>query len=120
MDLFLSSGSSIYSTKVFPPSGNSDHVIVSVSIDFPSNPKRDVLFHCIAYDYSRGNWDGVHHYLRDNSWEDIFKLGASAAAGEFCTCVQIGINVYMAHQASLISMVFSCLWCFGVVVITTA
>ena len=29
--------SSICSTMAFPPLGNSDHVVVSVSIDFPSN-----------------------------------------------------------------------------------
>ena len=35
LDLFLSSDASIYSTMAFPPLGNSDHVIVSVSTDFP-------------------------------------------------------------------------------------
>ena len=35
----------------FLPLRNSDHVVVSVSIDFPSNSKQDVLFH-IAYDCS--------------------------------------------------------------------
>ena len=33
----LSSDTSICSTKVFPPLGNSDRVVVSVSIDLPSN-----------------------------------------------------------------------------------
>ena len=37
LDLFLSSDASICSTMAFPPLGNSDHVVVSVSIDFPSN-----------------------------------------------------------------------------------
>ena len=37
LDLFLSSDASICSTMAFPPLGNSDHVAVSVSIDFPSN-----------------------------------------------------------------------------------
>ena len=37
LDLFISSDASICSTIAFPPLGNSDHVIVSVSIDFPSN-----------------------------------------------------------------------------------
>ena len=53
LDLFLSSDASICSTMVFPPLGNSDHVAVSVSIDFPSNSQRYVPFHRIAYDYSR-------------------------------------------------------------------
>ena len=45
---FLSSDTSICSTIAFPPLGNSDHVVVSVSIDFIINSKQDALFHCIA------------------------------------------------------------------------
>ena len=37
LDLFLSSYTSICSTMDFLPLGNSDHVVVSVSIDFPIN-----------------------------------------------------------------------------------
>ena len=37
LDFFPSSDASICSTMAFPPTGNSDHVIVSVSIDFLSN-----------------------------------------------------------------------------------
>ena len=55
LDLFLSSDASICSTMAFPPSGNSDQVVVSVAIDFPVNSKQDAPFHCIAYDYSRAN-----------------------------------------------------------------
>ena len=36
LELFLSSGASICSTMDFPPLGNSDHVVVSISIEFPS------------------------------------------------------------------------------------
>ena len=36
LDFFLSSDASIRSTKAFLPLGNSDHAVVSVSIDFPS------------------------------------------------------------------------------------
>ena len=52
LDLFISSGASICFTMAFPPLQNSDHVVVSVSIDFPSNSQRCALFHCIAYDCS--------------------------------------------------------------------
>ena len=55
LDLFLSSDASICSTMAFPPLVNSDHVVVSVSIDFPSNSQRDVPFHRIAYDHSRAD-----------------------------------------------------------------
>ena len=55
-------------------------------------------FHCIAYDYSCADWDSLHDHLRDVPWEDIFKLGASAAASEFCEWVQVGIDVYIPHR----------------------
>ena len=94
LDLFISSVASICSTMAFPPLGNSDHV-VSVSIDFPTNSQQDAPFHCIAYDYSCADWDGLRDHLRDVPWEDIFKLGASAAASEFCEWIQVGIDVYI-------------------------
>ena len=56
----------------FPLLGNSDRVVVSVSINFPSNSKWDVLFHGIACDYSRGAWDGLRENFRDVPWESIF------------------------------------------------
>ena len=74
LDLFISSDASICSTKASPPLENSYHVVVSVSIDSPSYSKRDAPFHCIAYDYSRADWDGVHDHLRDVPWKDKFKL----------------------------------------------
>ena len=77
---------------------NSDHVVVSVSIDFSSNSQEDVPFHRIAYDYSCANWDGLRDHLRDVPWDDIFKPGASAAASEFCECVQVEIDVYIPHR----------------------
>ena len=64
LDLFISSDASICSKMTLPPLGNSDHVVVSVSIDFPSNSQRDALFHPIAYDYFRADWDGLCDHLR--------------------------------------------------------
>ena len=84
LDLFISSDASICSTMAFPPLGNSDHIVVSVSIDCPSNSQRDAPFHHIADDYSRADWSGLRDHLRNVPWENIFKLGASAAASEFC------------------------------------
>ena len=71
----------------FSPLGNSDHVVVSVSIDFPSNSQRDALF----------QRDGLRDHLRDVPWEDVFKLSASAAAIEFCEWIQVGTDVYIPH-----------------------
>ena len=74
LDLFLSSDAHICSTMGFPPLGNSDHVVVSVSINFSSNSQWDALFHCISYDCFHADCDGLCDHLRDVPWEDIFKL----------------------------------------------
>ena len=98
LDLLIFSDTSICSTLAFPPLGNSDNVVVSVSIDFSTNSQREVPFHRIAYDYSRADWDGLCNHLKDVPWEDIFKLGASAAASEFCEWIQVGIDVSIPHR----------------------
>ena len=82
----------------FPSLGNSDHVLVSVSIDFPSYSQRDAPFYRLAYDRFRADWDALGNHLGDVSWEGIFKLSASAAASEFCVWVQVGIDVYIPHR----------------------
>ena len=98
LDLFISSEASICSAMAFSPLGNSNHVVVLVSIDFPSKSQQDALFYRIAYDYSRSDWDGLHEHLWDVPWEDIFKLGASAAASNFCVWVQVGIDLYIPRR----------------------
>ena len=85
LDFFLSSDPSICFTVAFPKLGNSDHAVVSVSIDFPSNSKGDASFHCTAYDYSRADWDVLHDNLRDVPEEDTFKLVASVAGASAAT-----------------------------------
>ena len=77
---------------------NSDHVVVSVSIDFPTNSQQDVPCHRIAYEYSCADWDGLRDHLRDVPWEDIFKLGASVAASGFCEWFKVGTDVYIQHR----------------------
>ena len=36
--------------------------------------------------------------MRDVPWEKIFKLSTSAAGGEFCVWIHVGINVYIPHH----------------------
>ena len=86
-------------------------------LTFHQNLQQDTPFHPIAYDYSRADWDSLCDHLRDVPWEGIFKLSASAATGEFCEWVQVGIDLYIAHRKyqvklPFISMVFSCLCCY--------
>ena len=67
VDFFLCSHSRISSTMTFPPLGNSDHVIVSVSIDFLSYSQWDALFHRIPYDCSCVDWNSLFDHLTDVS-----------------------------------------------------
>ena len=71
LDIFPSSDASICSAMAFPLLRNSDHAVVSVSIDFPLNSHQDALFHHIAYDYSGADRDGLCDHLRDVPWEYI-------------------------------------------------
>ena len=66
----------------FPPLGNTDHVVVSVSIDFSSYAQWDAPFHRTVYDYSC--WDSMCDHLRNVPWDHTFKLSASADPSEFC------------------------------------
>ena len=75
-------------------SHHSDHFVVLVSIEFPSYSQQDALFHCIAYDYSCADWDGLCDHLRD---VHSCSLSASAAASEFCERVQVGTDVHIPH-----------------------
>ena len=88
------------------PSENSDHVVGSVSIDFPSNSKQDAPLHRMAYDYSRADWDGLPDQLIDVLWEGIFKLSSFAATSDFCEWFQVGIDLYIPcrkYQVKLLS-----------------
>ena len=50
LDLFLSSDASICCALALTL-GNSDHVVVSIFIEFPSNSEWDALLTSTAYDY---------------------------------------------------------------------
>ena len=58
----------------FCPLENSDHFVVSVSIDFSSNSNWDALFHHIASDYSCAARDGLCDHVRDIPCEDLVLL----------------------------------------------
>ena len=105
----------VCSAMTFPPSGNSDHVIVSVSFDFPWYSQPDTPFHCIAYDYSCANCDGLviiwemfHGRISLNS---VLLLSLVNFVSKFRFELIIYPSSKVSGQASLISMAFSCLWC---------
>ena len=98
LDLFISFDANICSTMAFPLLGNSNHVVVLVSVDFRSNSQQVSVLYRVAYAYSHADWDGLCDNLRDIPWDDIFKVGASVAASEFCEWIQVGIDVYTPHR----------------------
>ena len=65
LDVFISSDASFCSAMAFPPLRNSDHVVVSVPTDLPTNSRQDAPFHRMVYDYSCADWDGLCDRLRD-------------------------------------------------------
>ena len=71
---------------------------LSLYWEIPSNSQWDAPFHYITYDYSHTDWDGLCDHFRDIPWEDILKLGASAAASKFFVWGQVGIDVYIPHR----------------------
>ena len=100
----------------FPPWRNSDHVVVSVSIDFSINAKHDAPFHRIDYDYSCADRDVLCDNLRDVPCDNIFKLSASTATSEFCQWVRLEL-MYIFLIVSIRSNLthplgFSSLYCY--------
>ena len=113
--IYLFLDASICSTMAFPLLGNSDHLVVSVSIDFPSNSKRDSPFHRIAYDYSPADRDSFviiremfHGRISLNSV--LLLLLVNFVSGCRLKLMYISL-IEISGQASLISLVFSCLCC---------
>ena len=80
--------------------GNSDHVIVLVSINFPTNSKQDVVFHCIAYDYSCTDSDSLCDHLRDDPSEEIIKLRASIDTSEYFKWLKLDL-MYISLNVSI-------------------
>ena len=55
LDLFLTSRSWAMLCGAFAPLGNSDHVVVSVSVDFVAVSEKDVPYYHKAFDYGRAD-----------------------------------------------------------------
>ena len=106
LDSFLSSDASICSTMAFPPLGNSDHVVVSVSIDSPSNSQQNALFYRIAYDSSRADWSGLCDHLRDIPWEDVFRLGALLLLVNFVSGSRLELRYISLRENSSSSLTY--------------
>ena len=79
---------------------NCDHVIVSVSIGFPSNSKMECPFWLLNLWIFCADRDSLHDYLRDTRRGHVFKLSASGAATEFCEWVLVIYIIYPIFHAN--------------------
>ena len=102
--LFISSDASICSRVAFLPLGNSDHVVVSVSIDFPTNAQLMTIFLLLGTVFMI-IWEMFHGriplYL-------VFLLLVPNLVGGFR--LKLMYTSFIVNiRSSFISMIFSCL-----------
>ena len=98
---FISFDASICSTMAFLPLGNSDHVVVSVSIDFPSYSQWHAHFIALLMTLLMLIgvvfliiWEMFHGRISLNS---VPLLQQNSLAAEFWEWVQVGTDVYIPH-----------------------
>ena len=97
--LFLFSDPSIYSAITFPFGNLKFEILIILLPQFSLTylqTQRKMLFLIHRFSF-HANWYDLCDCLRDLLWEDFFKLGASAAAFNFCEWVKVGIEVYISH-----------------------
>ena len=98
LDLFLCSNPEMCSASAHPPLGNSDHLVVSVDVDFIDKSNKEHPYHRTVFSYSNADWDGLRDYLRDVPWIDIFRHNANYAAKEITDWIDIGIDCFIPHR----------------------
>ena len=94
LDLFLTL---IFVLKWFSLDWEIWIMLLSVSIDVPSNSQQDVPYHYIAYDYSRTDWTFFVIFGEIFYGRISLNSVASVAASEFCKWVQVEIDVYIPN-----------------------
>ena len=115
--LFLSSDASICSTMAFPPLGNSDHVVHSVSINYPINSKQNAPFHRVAYGYSRADWNGLCDHCRWLEWSMFHgRISLNSVLLELLVIFVSGFRWELMYISctSLISIIFRGLCCWHI------
>ena len=70
----LASDQSLDTAVAFSSLGDSEHVAVSLSMDFSVRSKIDDSSHRKAFDYSSTDWDSFHNPIRDGPRENLLKL----------------------------------------------
>jgi len=71
LDLYLISDPGSCKASREPPLGNSDHAVVSITLQLKSCQATDHPIHQTSYNYQLADWDSFHNFLRDASWPEI-------------------------------------------------
>ena len=98
LDLFLCSNPDSCTVASHPLLGKSDHMVISVDVQFVFKSTNEHPYHRTVYSYRKADWDGFRGHLTGVSWLDIFKHDATYAAKEITEWVEIGIDCYIPHR----------------------
>ena len=96
----LASDQSLDIAVAFSSLGDSEHVVVSLSMDFSVRSKIDDSSHRKAFDYSSTDWDSFHNPIRDGPRENLLKLDILV----FLLCQLLLIECYTVQIPSFHGM----------------
>ena len=80
-----------------PPLGSSDHLVISIDIDFMVRSTNEHPYYCNVYSFNNAGWDGFRDY-RDVPWLDIFGHNVNQAGKKISDWIQIGIDCFIPHR----------------------
>jgi len=98
LDLCLLSDPTECHATCFPPLGNSDHVVVSISLQLKAGQPTDHPSHRTSYNYQRADWDSCRDLLRDIPINDILAMPVDRCASEISEWIQVCIDAYVPHR----------------------
>ena len=85
--------------------------VASVSIDIPSNSQQDVPFHCIPYNYSHTDWNGLPDHLKDvPPLNSVILLLVNFVCGFRLQFIYIYIYIYVCIYIYMYVCMYVCMY----------
>ena len=98
LDLCLVSDPNKFSASCLAPLGNSDHAVVSLSLNQSCSSAAESPYHRTTYNYQRADWDSFRDFLRDGPWMDLFSLSVNKCASEITSWLQTGMDTFIPYR----------------------
>ena len=99
LDLFLTScPDECKPSPPHPPFGTSDHVVISVTVNFPPKQSTEVPFHRTVYRYRKADWDSFRFFLADMPVSRYLQMNASEATALISDWITAGIDLFVPHK----------------------